>query len=114
VELADLTRDDFARIMREPRASLIKQYEALLGTEGVEVVFDDGAIDALADIAHHVNRSTQNIGARRLHTLLERVLEPLSFEAAEKKGERVIINAQFVRDRLDTLVQDEDLSRFIL
>ena len=114
VELSDLSRDDFARIMREPRASLIKQYEALLSTEGVDVTFDDSAIDALADIAHQVNRTTQNIGARRLHTLLERVLEPLSFDAADKAGERVVISAQTVRDRLDNLVQDEDLSRYIL
>ena len=114
VELADLNREDFARILREPRVSLIKQYEALLKTEGVEVVFDDGAIDALADIAHHVNRTTQNIGARRLHTLLERVLEPLSFDAAGKRGERVVIDSTTVRSRLDSLVQDEDLSRFIL
>ena len=81
VELQDLTRDDFVRIMREPRASLIRQYQALLATEGLEVTFGDDAIDAMADLAHQVNRTTQNIGARRLHTILERVVEDLSFDA---------------------------------
>jgi ATP-dependent HslUV protease ATP-binding subunit HslU len=114
VELADLTRDDFARILREPRASLIKQYAALLQTEGLEVEFDEGAIDALADIAFHVNRTTQNIGARRLHTILERVLEPLSFDAPDQAGQRARIDAATVRGRLDELVKDEDLSRYIL
>jgi ATP-dependent HslUV protease ATP-binding subunit HslU len=114
VELADLGRDDFARILREPRASLLKQYEALLGTEGLSVRFTDDAIEAMADIAYHVNRTTQNIGARRLHTILERAVEEISFDAPERSEKTVTIDAAYVRARLDTLAQDEDLSRFIL
>jgi ATP-dependent HslUV protease ATP-binding subunit HslU len=114
VELQDLTRDDFVRILREPRASLIKQYQSLLGTEGFELDFSSDAIEAMADIAHQVNRSTQNIGARRLHTILERVLEEISFEAADMKERRLKIDAAYVRQRLEALAKDEDLSRFIL
>ena len=114
VELEDLTRDDFARILREPRASLLKQYQALLGTEGLDVTFTEDAIDAMAEIAHHVNRITQNIGARRLHTILERVVEEVSFEAPDRAEKSVVIDAAAVRGRLQALVQDEDLSRFIL
>ena len=114
VELQDLTRDDFIRIMREPRASLIRQYEALLATEGLAVTFADDAIDAMADLAHQVNRTTQNIGARRLHTILERVVEDLSFDAPDRAEKQVTIDAAYVRDRLDALAKDEDLSRFIL
>jgi ATP-dependent HslUV protease ATP-binding subunit HslU len=114
VELSDLTRDDFARILREPRASLIRQYQALLGTEGVEVEFTADAIDAMAELAYQVNRSTQNIGARRLHTILERVVEELSFDAPDRKEKKVVFDAAQVRDRLEALVKDEDLSRFIL
>jgi ATP-dependent HslUV protease ATP-binding subunit HslU len=114
VELQDLTRDDFARILREPRASLIRQYQALLGTEGLDLDFAPDAIEAMADLAHQVNRSTQNIGARRLHTILERVLEDLSFEAPDRKANQVVITGDYVRKRLEALAQDEDLSRFIL
>ena len=114
VELQDLTRDDFARILREPRASLIRQYQALLATEGVALEFTPAAIDAMADLAYQVNRSTQNIGARRLHTILERVVEELSFEAPDRAGARVVIDAPDVRRRLESLAQDEDLSRYIL
>ena len=114
VELQDLTRDDFARILREPRASLLKQYQALLAADGLEVVFADDAVDAMADIAHQVNRSTQNIGARRLHTILERVVDELSFDAPDRAERRVVIDAAYVRQRLDALAKDEDLSRFIL
>ena len=114
VELNDLTRDDFARILREPRASLIKQYQALLATEGVTLEFTPEAIDAMADLAHQVNRSTQNIGARRLHTILERVVEDLSFEAPDRAEKHVVIDADDVRRRLESLAKDEDLSRFIL
>ncbi len=89
VELQDLTRDDFARIFREPRASLIVQYQALLATEGLDVEFTPDAIDAMADLAHQVNRTTQNIGARRLHTILERVVEELSFEAPDRPEKHV-------------------------
>jgi ATP-dependent HslUV protease ATP-binding subunit HslU len=114
VELNDLTRDDFARILREPRASLVVQYQALLATEGLEVAFTDDAIDAIADLAYQVNRSTQNIGARRLHTILERVVEEISFEATDRVEKRITIDAGYVRGRLDALAKDEDLSRFIL
>jgi len=114
VELQDLTRDDFVRILREPRGSLIRQYQALLATEGLQVTFGDDAIDAMADLAHQVNRSTQNIGARRLHTILERVVEDLSFDAPDRDDKQVAIDATYVRDRLDALAKDEDLSRFIL
>jgi ATP-dependent HslUV protease ATP-binding subunit HslU len=114
VELNDLTRDDFARILREPRASLIRQYQALIGVEGVTLEFTPEAIDAMADLAHQVNRSTQNIGARRLHTILERVVEDLSFDAPEREDKHVVVDAPFVRERLESLAKDEDLSRFIL
>ncbi|MFO0908941.1 MAG: ATP-dependent protease ATPase subunit HslU [Isosphaeraceae bacterium] len=114
VELQDLNRDDFARILREPRASLIRQYQALLGTEGIDLEFTSDAIEAMADFAFQVNRSTQNIGARRLHTILERVLDELSFDACDRADRKVVIDAQHVRDRLEPLAKDEDLSRFIL
>ncbi len=114
VELQDLTRDDFARILREPRASLIKQYQALMATDGVELIFEEDAIEAMADLAHQVNQSTQNIGARRLHTILERVVEEVSFNAPDRPDKRVTIDAAYVRDRLDALAKDEDLSRYIL
>ncbi len=115
VELTDLTRDDFARISREPRASLIRQYhQALLATEGLDVEFTPEAIDAMADYAFQVNRSTQNIGARRLHTILERVLEEMSFDAPDRAEKRVVIDAEQIKSRLDAIAGDEDLSRFIL
>jgi ATP-dependent HslUV protease ATP-binding subunit HslU len=114
VELQDLTRDDFVRILREPRASLIKQYQALLATEQLDVTFTDDAIEAMADIAFHVNRTTQNIGARRLHTILERVVDELSFDAPDRKERRVTIDAAQVKSRLEALALDEDVSRFIL
>jgi ATP-dependent HslUV protease ATP-binding subunit HslU len=105
VEMHDLTRDDFARILREPRASLLRQYQALLATEGITLEFTDAAIEVMADLAYNVNRTTQNIGARRLHTILERVLEELK---------HVVIDEPQVRERLEALSKDEDLSRFIL
>ena len=114
VELRDLTRDDFVRILKEPRNSLTRQYESLLKTEGVELVFEDDAILELASYAFKVNQSTQNIGARRLYTILERLLEELSFEAPEMKMGRVPINAAYVKQRLDEVAEDEDLSQFIL
>jgi ATP-dependent HslUV protease ATP-binding subunit HslU len=114
VEMHDLTRDDFARILREPRASLLRQYQSLLGTEGVSLEFTDPAIETMADLAYHVNRSTQNIGARRLHTILERVLEDCSFDAPDMSEKRVVVDEGLVRQRLEALSQDEDLSRFIL
>ena len=114
VEMHDLSREDFARILREPRASLIRQYQALLQAEGVNLEFTDGAIDAMAELAFQVNRSTQNIGARRLHTILERVLDDISFDAPDLADKRQVIGEPLVRERLQAISQDEDLSRFIL
>jgi len=114
VELKDLTKDDFVRILTEPKGALTKQYRALLETEGVELVFEPDAVEALAEYAYNVNRTTQNIGARRLYTILERMLEEVSFEAPEMKMGRVVINAAYVRERLEKLSRDEDLSKFIL
>ena len=114
VELKDLSKDDFVRILTEPKGALTKQYRALLETEGVKLTFTDDAVDALATYAFEVNQTAQNIGARRLYTILERMLEELSFEAPEMKAGRVEINAAYVRERLEDLTQDEDLSKFIL
>src|SRR6185369_4997631 len=117
VELADLTKDDFVRILREPKNSLTKQTIALLATEGVNVDFDDDAIDTMAQMAYDVNRRSQNIGARRLYTILEKVLESISFDAPDLAGgaeKQVIIDAAYVRQRLADVVKDEDLSKFIL
>ncbi len=114
VELQDLTRDDFARILREPRASLVRQYQALLATEGVTLEFTPEAIESMADYAFQVNRSTQNIGARRLHTILERVVEDLSFDAPDRAEKHVVIDADHIDRRLEDLSKDEDLSRYIL
>lgn len=102
------------RILSEPRNALTKQYTALMDTEGVKISFGDDAIDSLATFAHQVNQSTQNIGARRLHTIMERLLEELSFEAPDMKMGKVDINAAYVRERLEEIAQDEDLSKFIL
>jgi ATP-dependent HslUV protease ATP-binding subunit HslU len=114
VELEDLTQEDFVRILSEPHNSLTRQYTALMKTEGVDVVFTADAIESLADYAFRVNQSTQNIGARRLHTIMERLIEELSFESPDMKMGRVEINAAYVRERLDAIAQDEDLSKFIL
>jgi ATP-dependent HslUV protease ATP-binding subunit HslU len=114
VELKDLTKDDFVRILTEPKSSLTKQYTALLKTEGVDVDFTPDAVDALASYSFDVNQRTQNIGARRLYTILERLLEELSFEAPDMQMGRVEINAAYVKDRLDEVTKDEDLSKFIL
>lgn len=114
VELKPLTREDFRRILTEPQASLIKQYVALMATEGLTLAFTDAAVDALADIAVEVNASVENIGARRLHTVLERVLDEVSFEASERNGATVTIDADYVRDHLDALAKNADLSKFIL
>lgn len=114
VELKDLTKDDFIRILKEPKNSLTRQYTALMGTEGVELTFTDDAIDSLATFAFKVNQSTQNIGARRLYTILERMLEDLSFEAPDMKKGPVVIDAPYVTERLKSVAEDEDLSKFIL
>jgi ATP-dependent HslUV protease ATP-binding subunit HslU len=114
VELQDLTKADFVRILTEPSSALTKQYQALLGTESVELEFDAPAIESLADYAYSVNQTSQNIGARRLYTIMERLLEELSFEAPDMHGGRVPVNAAYVKQRLEKLAQDEDLSKFIL
>ncbi len=114
VELQALTRDDIKRILTEPEASLIKQYKALMATEGVTLDFTECGIDALADIAVEVNSTVENIGARRLQTVLEKVLEEISFSATDRDGETVTIDAGFVNDHIGALAQNMDLSRFIL
>jgi ATP-dependent HslUV protease ATP-binding subunit HslU len=114
VELQDLTKGDFVRILKEPQNSLTLQYQALLKTEGVELVFTDDAIESLATFAYQVNQSTQNIGARRLYTIMERLLEELSFAAPEMRSSRVEINAAYVSQRLKEVSEDEELSKFIL
>ena len=114
VELTDLTREDFIRILTEPRGALTKQYRALLETEGCTLAFTDDAVNALAEYAFQVNQRTQNIGARRLNTIMERLLEELSFEAPDMGTSRVEINAAYVKERLENISKDEDLSKFIL
>ncbi len=114
VELRALTKDDFMRILTEPRASLIKQYVALLGTEGVELEFTDDSVDAIADIAVEVNSNVENIGARRLMTVMERILDDISFDATDKDGEAITIDEKYVRDHIGDLAKNADLSKFIL
>ncbi len=114
VELTDLKREDFLRILTEPKHSLTKQYAELLATEGVTLEFTPDGIEAVADIAYEVNRTTQNIGARRLHTILERVAEEVSFEGPDLADKHVRIDGKYVRQRLGEILQQEDLSRFIL
>src|SRR6185503_11886779 len=114
VELEALTRDDMRRILTEPEASLIKQYVALLQTEGVTLDITDGAIDALADIAVAVNSTVENIGARRLQTVMERVLDDISFAAPDRNGETITVDADYVQKHVGDLAKNTDLSRFIL
>ena len=114
VELSPLTRDDFVRILTEPENSLIKQYKALLQTEGVTLNFDQGSIDALADLSAEINQTVENIGARRLATVMERLLEEISFTAPDRNGETIQITEAKVRDDVGELAKDADLSRFIL
>ena len=114
VELDALGKDEFVRILTEPYNALIKQYTALLLTEDVTLSFTKDSIDEIADIAAHVNEKTENIGARRLHTVLEKLLEDISFEAPEKKNGKLVIDKKYVRDKLSDIVKDEDLSRYIL
>lgn len=114
VELENLTEEDFKRILTEPRNALTRQYTALLATEGITIEFTDDAITELARLAAEVNQRSENIGARRLHTILERLLEDLSFEAPDKPDKFVRIDAEYVRERLADIVKDEDLSRYIL
>ena len=114
VSLKALTRDDFARILREPENSLIRQYVALMGTEEVTLEFTDDSIESLADLAAEINSSVENIGARRLHTVLEKLLEDISFDAPDKGGTSITIDADYVESQVAELAKDTDLSRFIL
>ncbi len=114
VELQALTAEDFERILTEPNASLTKQYQALVATEGVSINFSQDGIRKIAESAWRVNETTENIGARRLHTVLERLMEEISYDASERQGETILIDAEYVKQHLDELVADEDLSRFIL
>lgn len=114
VELDDLTADDFYKILTEPSNSLIKQYIALLQTENIEIEFDDDALRRIAEIAYQVNSDTDNIGARRLHTILEKLLEDLLFESADMQMGQIMITRNYVDEKLDYIVEDEDLSRYIL
>jgi ATP-dependent HslUV protease ATP-binding subunit HslU len=114
VELQSLTMEDFVRILTEPKSSLVKQYTALLETEGVKLEFTHEALEEIAHFAFRVNESTENIGARRLHTIMERVLDELSFDAPERKGQQITVDADYVRKMLTDIVKDQDLSRYIL
>jgi len=114
VELSALNEDDFKRILKEPDNSLIKQYKALLKTENVDLEFTEDGIDMLAKLSAEVNASVENIGARRLHTIIEKVLDDISFNASDKSGEKVIVNKSYVQNNLGNLVKDTDLSKFIL
>jgi len=114
VELSALSTDDFTRILTEPDASLTEQYEALIATEGVALRFDESGVRRAAEIAFQVNEQNENIGARRLHTVLERLLEAVSFDAADRSGDSLLVDAAYVDEHLGELVRDEDLSRYIL
>lgn len=114
VELSALSVEDFTRILTEPNASLTEQYIALLGTEGVGVSFTEDGINRIAEAAWQVNERTENIGARRLHTVMERLMESISYEASEKSGEQLTVDKNYVNKHLELLVDNEDLSRYIL
>ncbi|UCD29568.1 MAG: ATP-dependent protease ATPase subunit HslU [Planctomycetota bacterium] len=114
VELGDLSKDDFVRILTQPQNALTRQHVALMATEGLKVAFTPEAVEAMAEIAYQVNRNTLNIGARRLYTIMEKVLEEISFEAPDRSGEKVTIDADIVHNRLKNIYEDEDVSRFIL
>ena len=114
VELKALTQGDFLRILKEPANSLTKQYVALMTTEGVKINFTETALEEIADIATKMNEKLENIGARRLHTILEKVLEEISFTAPDRSGSAVKIDAAYVKKQLKDIVKDQDLSRYIL
>src|SRR5699024_10654743 len=114
VEFDKLTADDFVQILTEPSNALLKQYEALLKTEGIDVNFTEKAVEKIAEIAYQVNQDSDNIGARRLHTILEKLLEDLSFEAPNITLPSIEITTQYVREKLDEIVEDKNLSQFIL
>ena len=114
VELDSLTLNDFVRILKEPKSALIKQYTALLETEGVHLTFTDDALQEIASLSARVNESTENIGARRLHTIMERVLDEISFQGSEATAKDIVIDAAYVKVQLESIVKDQDLSRYIL
>ncbi|MBV8576806.1 MAG: HslU--HslV peptidase ATPase subunit, partial [Acetobacteraceae bacterium] len=114
VELQPLSREDFKRILTEPEHSLLKQYAALMGTEQVNLAFTGDAVEALAELASDINDRIENIGARRLHTVLERLLEEISFTATDRAGDTITVDADYVNERVAPLAQKGDLSRFIL
>ncbi len=114
VELESLKKNDYIKILKEPKNSLIKQYIALLSTEGVCLEFEDSAIDQIAEATCRLNEKLQNIGARRLHTVLEKILQEISFHAPEKKGSTIVITDETVLKSLEDIVQNEDLSKYIL
>lgn len=114
VELSPLGEEDFVRILTEPRNALIKQYEALMQTEGVKLIFTDDAVKEIASIAVRVNERTENIGARRLHTVMEKLLDEISFNASDLAQKEIVIDAQYVQEKLADIIKDEDLSRYIL
>lgn len=114
VELNKLSVEDFKRILKEPSNALLKQYAALLATEGIKVTFKDEAVNRLAEIAYQVNQETDNIGARRLHTILEKLFEDLSFEAPDIKLEQIEITESYVDEKLNEIASDKDLSEYIL
>jgi ATP-dependent HslUV protease ATP-binding subunit HslU len=114
VELKSLTVEDFIKILTEPKSSLTKQYVALLETEGVKLEFTQEALEEVANFAFRVNEGTENIGARRLHTIMEKVLDRISFDAPDLKEKAVTVDADYVRDALTDIVKDQDLSRYIL
>jgi ATP-dependent HslUV protease ATP-binding subunit HslU len=114
VELKPLSKEDFVRILVEPKNALVKQYTELLKTEGVDLEFTNDAIEEVASIAEEINNRTENIGARRLYTIMEKLLEDISFNAPDLAGQRIIIDSKFVRAKLSNLVKDVELSRYIL
>lgn len=114
VELSALTAKDFERILTEPNASLTEQYQALMATEGVDIEFTESAVKKIAEAAFRVNEKTENIGARRLHTVMERLMDKISFDASEMSGQNVIIDGDYVTGALGDVVENEDLSHFIL
>ena len=114
VELSALGKDDFYRILTEPNNALTKQYSALLGTEGVTVEFSDSGLEEVAVVAEYANHEMENIGARRLYTILEKILSDMSFEAPERAGETITVDKEYVREHIDDILQDKDLSQYIL
>ncbi|MCK4727572.1 MAG: AAA family ATPase, partial [Desulfobacterales bacterium] len=114
VELKSLGKEEFVRILSEPKNALVLQYRALLKTEGIDLVFENDAISAIAEIATEVNTRTENIGARRLHTVIERLLDEILFDAPDVAEQRIVIDAKYVNEKLQDIKEDEDLSRYIL